>query len=138
MWIEDKYVGLLSPQLEVFKKLKDNNYNFRCPFCGDSQKSKWKARGYIYPIKDKLNYKCHNCGHGTNLYGLLKHVDPYLAKQYNVEKFKEGKANTRVFTVESKVKDFSSDITLLELKMKSNLPGGYSPTEGLNEFFLQV
>ena len=107
MWIEDKYVGLLSPQLDVFKKLKDNNYNFRCPFCGDSQKSKWKARGYIYPIKDKLNYKCHNCGHGTNLYGLLKHVDPFLAKQYNVEKFKEGKANTRVFTVESKVKNFS-------------------------------
>jgi len=107
MWIEDKYIGLVSPQLEVFKKLKDNNYNFRCPFCGDSKKSKWKARGYVYPIKDRLNYKCHNCGHGTNLNGLLQHVDPFLAKQYRVEKFKEGKANNRVFTVESKVNNFA-------------------------------
>lgn len=109
MWIEDKYIGLVSPQLEVFKKLKDNNYNFRCPFCGDSKKSKWKARGYVYPIKDRLNFKCHNCGHGTNLNGLLTLVDPFLAKQYRVERFKEGKgsANSRVYTVESKVKDFA-------------------------------
>lgn len=106
LWIEDKYVGLISPQLELFKKLKDNNYNFRCPFCGDSKKSKWKARGYIYPVKDRLNYKCHNCGHGTSLYGLLQHVDAFLAKQYNVERFKEGKANNRVFSTTSKVDDF--------------------------------
>jgi transcription elongation factor Elf1 len=94
MWIEDKYIGLVSPQLEVFKRVKDNHYNFRCPFCGDSKKSKWKARGYVYPIKERLNFKCHNCGHGTNLGGLLEHVDPFLAKQYRVERFKEGKTKS--------------------------------------------
>ena len=50
-WIDHKYVGLLSTQLDRFSKKTNNLYNFRCPFCGDSQKNKWKARGYIY---DKL------------------------------------------------------------------------------------
>lgn len=106
LWIEDKYVGLLSPQLEVFKKVKDKNYNFRCPFCGDSKKSKWKARGYLYPAKDRLNYKCHNCGHGTNLGGLLEQVDPFLAKQYRIERWKEGQG-TRKSVPTSNTVDFT-------------------------------
>ena len=93
-WIDHKYVGLLSTQLDRFSKKTDKLYNCRCPFCGDSQKNKWKARGYIYDINGKLNFKCHNCGHGTNLSGLLNHVDSHLNKQYKIEMFKEGHSNT--------------------------------------------
>ena len=50
-WIDHKYINLLSPQLERFARKSDKLYNFRCPFCGDSQKNKWKARGYVYDIK---------------------------------------------------------------------------------------
>ena len=93
-WIDHKYVGLLSPRLDRFARKSDKLYNFRCPFCGDSQKNKWKARGYIYDVKGKLNFKCHNCGHGTSMGGLLEHIDSFLHQQYKVEKFKEGHSNT--------------------------------------------
>ena len=93
-WIDHKYINLLSPQLERFARKSDKLYNFRCPFCGDSQKNKWKARGYVYDIKGSLNFKCHNCSHSTSLSGLLRHLDPFMHKQYKVEKFAEGHSNT--------------------------------------------
>ena len=60
--IDSKYIGLVSSRLQKFKKVKSDLYNFRCPICGDSQRNKNKARGYIYPVKGNTNYKCHNCG----------------------------------------------------------------------------
>lgn len=93
-WIDHKYINLLSPQLERFSRKSNKLFNFRCPFCGDSQKNKWKARGYVYDIKGNLNFKCHNCGHSTSLGGLLQHLDPFLFKQFKIEKFTEGHSNT--------------------------------------------
>lgn len=93
-WIDHKYINLLSPQLERFTRKSNKLFNFRCPFCGDSQKNKWKARGYVYDIKGNLNFKCHNCGHSTSLGGLLQHIDPFLFKQFKIEKFTEGHSNT--------------------------------------------
>ena len=61
-FIDDKFVGMISPRLDKFKKVKPGLYNFRCPLCGDSKKNKSKARGYLYQKKSDLNYKCHNCG----------------------------------------------------------------------------
>ena len=55
MYIEQKYLLLVSPQLSLFKKKSDYLYNFRCPYCGDSQKSHHKARGYVFK-KDILLY----------------------------------------------------------------------------------
>ena len=95
MWIDTKYVNLLSTQLERFARKGESLYNCRCPFCGDSSKNKHKARGYVYGVEGKLNFKCHNCGHGTNLYGLISHLDPNLAKQYRLETFKEGFSNNQ-------------------------------------------
>ena len=94
LWIDHKYMGLLSTHVERFTRKSDKLYNFRCPFCGDSTKNKWKARGYVYDIKGKLNFKCHNCGHGTSMGGLLEHLDGFLFKQYKIEKFKEGYGNS--------------------------------------------
>ena len=48
MFIESKYVELLSPQLRNFKKTDKTVYNFSCPICGDSERNKRKARGYVY------------------------------------------------------------------------------------------
>ena len=62
-YIDQKYLLLVSPQLKLFKKKSDGLYNFRCPYCGDSQKSRTKARGYVFRKKNDLFYKCHNCGH---------------------------------------------------------------------------
>ena len=94
LWIDQKYLGLLSMRLDRYQRKSDKLYNFRCPFCGDSKKNKWKARGYVYVKKDGMFYKCHNCGHGTNLRGLIEHVDSNMASQYGMEHFKEGKGNS--------------------------------------------
>jgi hypothetical protein len=88
--IDTKYIGLISPRLSKFKKVKSNLYNFRCPICGDSKKNKNKARAYIYPIKNNTNFKCHNCGSSLSFNNFLKDVDPQLHKQYSLEKFKSG------------------------------------------------
>lgn len=86
-YIDIKYINLLSPQLEQFKNKGNGVYNFRCPYCGDSQTNKAKARGYIFNKENSLIYKCHNCGQGASLNNLLKHTNPLLQKQYALEKF---------------------------------------------------
>jgi predicted RNA-binding Zn-ribbon protein involved in translation (DUF1610 family) len=89
-FIDSKYISLVSSRLQKFKRVKADLYNFRCPICGDSQKNKSKARGYIYPVKNNTNFKCHNCGASLSFNNFLKELDPILHKQYTLEKFKEG------------------------------------------------
>jgi transcription elongation factor Elf1 len=84
---DTKFLNLLSSQLEQFKKKGDTLYNFRCPYCGDSQTNKNKARGYVFQVEGNYIFKCHNCGQGASLPNLIKHVNPQLHKQYVLEKF---------------------------------------------------
>lgn len=87
LWIDHKYVGLISIRLPKFKRKSDKLYNFRCVFCGDSQKDKNKTRGYLYVHKDHISYKCHNCNISTSLFKTLDHLDPSVAKAYKLETF---------------------------------------------------
>jgi len=89
LWIDQKYLNLLSPKLERFKRKSDNLYNCRCPICGDSKKNKFKARGYVYDVKNSLAYKCHNCGFSGGIGKLIEQVDPHLYNQYKLERYKE-------------------------------------------------
>ena len=98
--IDVKYINLISSRLGKFKKVKPHLYNFRCPICGDSQKQKNKARGYLYRVKNNTNYKCHNCGISVSFGNFLKSVDPESHKHYTFEKFKDGKTGKN-FTTES-------------------------------------
>ena len=82
------YLLQLSPRLERFKKVRDHLWNFRCPHCGDSQKNKHKARGYVFRKKTDLFYKCHNCGIGQTVGNLIKDIDPALHKRYIMERYK--------------------------------------------------
>lgn len=91
-YIEEKYIGLLSSRMDKFVK-KTKTYNFRCPYCGDSQNNKNKARGYLYKINDSYNYKCHNCGKSSGFTNFLKDLDSNLYDEYIFEKFKSGNKN---------------------------------------------
>ncbi len=102
---DTKFLSLLSPRLERFKKVRDHLWNFRCPHCGDSQRSKSKARGYVYRKKTDLFYKCHNCGMGQSIGNLIKDIDPFLHKQYIVERYKAGETGQR----KSKEPEFKFD-----------------------------
>lgn len=89
-YIDHKFVSLLSPRLDKFVKKNSTLWNFRCPICGDSQKNKSKARGFIYKVKQDLFYKCHNCGFGSSFANLLKRIDHGLYEEYLLEKYKDG------------------------------------------------
>jgi len=89
-YIDVKYVNIISPFLQQFKKKGDFLWNFRCPYCGDSQKSRTKARGFVYRKKNDLFYKCHNCGVGTTLGKLIEHMDSKTYKDYIMERYKSG------------------------------------------------
>jgi len=85
--IEKHYIEMISSQLGNFSQ-KNNTYNFRCFYCGDSKKSKTKVRGYLYSIGDTFNYRCHNCGKSISFGNFLKDIDSKLYEKYALEKFK--------------------------------------------------
>ena len=103
-FVDVKYINLISHRFQKFKKVKNDLYNFRCPICGDSQRSKSKARGYLYQVKNNTNFKCHNCGLNISFNNFLKQIDPNVYKQYTFEKFKEGHSGKNFVVEEPKFK----------------------------------
>jgi transcription elongation factor Elf1 len=99
-FIDESFIERVSGRLSNFKKVKPKLYNFRCPFCGDSSRSKKKSRGYLYPVNNNTNYKCHNCGISISFNNFLKEVDPTLYKEFSIEKYKSGFTGKN-FVVES-------------------------------------
>jgi transcription elongation factor Elf1 len=88
-YIDVKYINLCSSLLERFKQKHTNLWNFRCPICGDSKKSKTKCRGFVYEKRNKYFYKCHNCNYGTSFNRFLEKISPTLHKNYITEQYKE-------------------------------------------------
>lgn len=91
---ETQFLNLMSHRLERFKKKKRTLWEFRCPICGDSKKDPKKARAYIYEHKNKLKFKCHNCGRNLSFTQFLKQIDEDLYKQYLFHKFGQQKQDS--------------------------------------------
>lgn len=91
IWLEEKYINLLSPRLNLFKRTKPNLYAFRCPLCGDSKKNKYKTRGgfYLPPSSQSYNMGCFNCGASMKFTSFLKQVDQSLYDEYKLEEYQE-------------------------------------------------
>ena len=87
LWIDKKYLKLVAPRFKNSKWKSDKLLNHSCPYCGDSQKDKLKARGYHFVYKDSYVFKCHNCGHSTSLGKFLEEHSSTLYKQWVMEKF---------------------------------------------------
>lgn len=117
--IDSKYVGLVSSRLQKFKQVKNGLYNFRCPYCGDSQRHKNKARGYIYRLKNDHNFKCHNCGVSRTFTNFLKDLDSSLYDQYVMERYKSGITGKNSNTPTPK---FEFEKPVFDKKYKINLP----------------
>jgi len=124
-YIDVKYIGLISPQLEKFSKKKDSLYNFRCPYCGDSKKHTNKTRGYIFKVKNDFVYKCHNCGLGRTFTNFLKDNCPHLHNQYVMERYREGLTGKNTQTKNPDFKftkpEFQKKKTGIELEKISEL-----------------
>ena len=93
-YIDLKFINEVSARLAQFKKKSDYLYNFRCPYCGDSQKSKTKARAYLYRVKNDMFFKCHNCSEGHSLSNFLKYLDPKKYEEYLLERYKGSAPST--------------------------------------------
>ena len=115
--VDSKFIGIISPRLQKFKRVKADLYNFRCPICGDSKKNKSKTRGYLYSIKADINFRCHNCGSSMTFSNFLKEMDPVIHKQYVFERFKDSKSGRGTVVEEPKF-----DFVAPEFKSKIDLP----------------
>ena len=85
LWLEEKYINLVGVNLARFHKQSRNTYNFRCPFCGDSEKQANKARGYFFLYNQKYFFKCHNCNASKSLKGFLRAKYPELYREYQLD-----------------------------------------------------
>lgn len=97
---ERELIRRASQRLDRFKQRGNDTYNFRCPFCGDSEYSETKARGYFYWKDGHHSFKCHNCGKGMSLSNFIKQLFPeiynaYLYEQYTPSPQTKTTENTR-------------------------------------------
>ena len=121
-YIDLKFINDVSGRLEQFKKKTDYLFNFRCPHCGDSKKSKTKARAYLYRVKNDMFFKCHNCGMGQNLANFIKFVDPKIYEQYLLERYKKSAPATPKPEFDFKPTKFKDQTPLDDLKSIKELP----------------
>ena len=121
-YIDLKFINDLSGRLSQFKKKTDYLFNFRCPHCGDSQKSKTKARAYLYRVKNDMFFKCHNCGQGQNLANFIKFIDPKLYEQYLLERYKKSAPATPKPKFDFKPTKFTNQTPIDDLKSIKDLP----------------
>ena len=121
-YIDLKFINNISSRLSQFKKKTDYLFNFRCPHCGDSQKSKTKARAYLYRVKNDMFFKCHNCGQGQNLANFIKFVDPKLYESYLLERYKKSAPATPKPEFDFKPTKFKDQTPIDDLKSIKDLP----------------
>jgi len=131
MWLEQKYIGMISNRLDRFKRINRNTFNFRCPICGDSHKNRSKARGFIFAKNDGgFLYHCHNCNITLDLDALIQKIDPSLYSEfvkerlmdkYNGEPKQREKSEAEVLAGKMKKPNFIRFSSLLNLKKISQL-----------------
>lgn len=90
-YVDVQYASLVGGQLQRFVIKHRNPFkaNFRCPICGDSQKSKSKTRAWIIesPKTGAFHYHCFNCGASQGFSSFLKSNYPLLYGEYIAEKY---------------------------------------------------
>lgn len=138
-FIDIQFAQMLSGRLENFKIKHTNPYkiNFRCPICGDSQKSRSKSRGWILERENKLSYYCHNCGASHSFRNFLKMQDPMLYNDYVAQKFVANTTNTATEEVntdqfKTKAPVFKSN-PLKKIKRISQLPHDHAVKRYINK-----
>jgi hypothetical protein len=127
LWLDHKFASLVGTQLEQFKVVKSKPYSarFRCPLCGDSERNKFKTRGYFYEYNGRVNMKCHNCGHSTSLSKFIETINPMLYSEYRLEYLKDiGVSNNSL-----KEETFVTDIT----KFATRRIEHFDPFKGLKK-----
>lgn len=95
-YIDNSFIRQAGLHLDRFKDKGNNQFNFRCPVCGDSHISKAKARGWIYENKGKAWVHCFNCNYASPFDKFLKQFFPNLYSEYRVEKFGKRQPKSKI------------------------------------------
>jgi hypothetical protein len=119
-YIDRKFLNLISSRLDRFAQKKADLFNFRCPICGDSQKNKSKARGFVFKKNNDYFFMCHNCGASHTFYNFLKLVDPSLLKEYAYERYTNGETGNANYPKPS-FEDFKTQPTFAEKKEQKTI-----------------
>lgn len=95
LYLDETFLRQISSRLEKFKQTSPHRFNARCPICGDSKRSKSKARWHAFQHNSKgfLVCKCFNCGYTNSFDNFLKDIDPQIHKMYLMEKFRDANSN---------------------------------------------
>lgn len=123
-WVEVKYISLISPRLEKFKRKSNALWNFRCPFCGDSETHSQKTRGYLFEKKNSILFFCHNCHFSCKFETFLHRLDLALYNEYKLEILKEYEHTPEVmesFKTEKRFDTSEAFESLYKLKKISQL-----------------
>lgn len=126
LWLDTKYLLMLSGRLRNFKQKSNHLYNMSCPFCGDSKRDKTKARGFVFQKNGKLRFFCHNCNvPGVDIPKLVLHMDPgmhadYLRERIAADPVPREKTEVQIFADKMKPPKFHSNTPLKALKKVSS------------------
>jgi hypothetical protein len=131
VYIDRKFLLQVSPKLQRFAQKKTDLFNFRCPFCGDSQKNKSKARGFIYRKKNDYFFTCHNCGEGHTFYNFLNFIEPTLVKEYQLERYKDGQTGNHNYPKPETMVNIPKPVFKVRINLESisELPNGHIAKE---------
>lgn len=74
----------VSYKFDRFKQVSTSGKTFvcRCPYCGDSKRSKKIARCFFYTKKGSLNFDCKNCGAHGSFWTFMKDQCPNEFNEY--------------------------------------------------------
>ncbi|UYD60062.1 DNA primase [Aeromonas phage avDM12-TAAL] len=111
-------IAFVLPMFSDHSRAHEIKYNFRCHICGDSQKDKYKSRGWFYERDGQVWYGCFNCGKQLpfSLYLQMYHEELY--REYIKEKYKD---NERPKRQEVNL-NLGSKLEKKEQKVVSDLP----------------
>lgn len=153
-YLEVRLAKQLGPQIDRWKIKKEIPFHAvgRCPVCGDSTKSKTKARFHIIERDSTLFVHCFNCDLSTNLITFIRQQYPALYNEYVFERYKDRRQDP---VITSQQPDFKIStpprLVKLDLPLVSSLPDDHPvkryvasrhlpnyPFQLANEFFRLV
>lgn len=122
VYVQKKYIDKFRFNLLMFDWEGSSRCTFRCPYCGDSKKSKSKKRGnlFIPPGSDSFMFKCYNCQFSTSFYSFLEFFAPHLKQEYVFECFNGNKTQKRQSVIELPNTNDDIKISLLDTLPSNN------------------
>lgn len=89
LYLDQKYLGLVSGRLRNYVRKSPRLYQFSCPACGDSKRDPRKARCYAFETEDRLRVHCHKCGYSTTFARMLRGMDEEMYREYLLEAYED-------------------------------------------------